>query len=239
MHDIVISTFCRNYAIILYIDACYRCRAACCIDLQVQDHKASSRNRGRNRGSVRTPADDRPSPDNALESSSDSDSSGTGSDGSDSGREGDLDAMDANSLSIRAGASGIRARLRKQRQGVDMPNKSRVGAQGEHDGESSDDDADTGVSRRMADTYITESMSVTPASSVAVGSLMGRSLGKAMASSFADDGLAWGTGGVAGSVDDAFFHENVAHCDSPPMSSTIGDRAAATNLGGKSRRALF
>ncbi len=107
------------------------------------------------------------------------------------------------------------------------------------------------LSRKMAETYITESMSVTPASSVACGSLMGRSLGQAMSSSFADDGLVLGAAaagegpGLAGTPDDAFFHENVSPSASPPLASSAIGVAAGAGAGGmgmggmRSKRALF
>lgn len=155
-----------------------------------------------------------------------------------------MDEMDANSLSFRDGASGLAELTRRQK--ADRKKRrarKKAGARdrdgsGECSSESYDDD-EAGVSRKMADTYITESMSVTPASSVAVGSLMGRSLGKAMTSSFADDGLVWGAGGQGGSVDDAFFHQNVSPSTSPPIAPAMGGRSSAIGLGVGSKRSLF
>lgn len=150
--------------------------------------------------------------------------------------------MDANSLSFRDDAGGLRAAM-SHRKRIDN-NRGGEDSNGEDSSdEDSSDGETTGVSRKMADTYITESMSVTPSSSVAVGSLMGRSLGHAMASSFADDGLVWGGGGVdggggagAGIEDDAFFHENVSPSASPPLAAApISGRTEAAS----SRRTLF
>ena len=213
---------------------------------QVQDAKASKRNR-RRKANLRATADGRP---RRLAEESDSSASASDSDhdshshSDSSGEEGDLDEMDANSLSFRAGASGLaeltrwqKADRKKRRARKKAEARDGTGS-GECSSESSDGD-ETGVSRKMADTYITESMSVTPASSVAVGSLMGRSLGKVMTSSFADDGLVWGAGGQDGSVDDAFFHQNVSPSISPPIAPAMGDRSSAIGLGVRSKRSLF
>lgn len=193
----------------------------------VQDYKVSSRGKRR----VKTTGGGRQQGSSiAKDSESESDSS----DSSD-----EEDDMDANSLSFRDGAGGLRAAM-SHRKRVD---KDRGSDEDSSDEDSSDNDSSdgetTGVSRKMADTYITESMSVTPASSVAVGSLMGRSLGHAMSSSFADDGLVWGGGGVSGISgieDDAFFHENVSPSVSPPVAAApISGRTEAAS----SRRTLF
>ena len=214
---------------------------------QVQDAKASKRNR-RRKAKLRATAGGRPrrfaegSDSSATESDSDHDSH---SHSDSSGEEGDLDEMDANSLSFRDGASGLAELTRRQKADRKKRRARKKAQAGDRDGsgecssESSEDDGETGVSRKMADTYITESMSVTPASSVAVGSLMGRSLGKAMASSFADDGLVWGAGGQGGSVDDAFFHQNVSPSISPPIAPAMGGRSSAIGLGVGSKRSLF
>lgn len=141
-------------------------------------------------------------------------------------------------MSFRDRASGLQARARRVKRERKYTRSG--GAGGSSDESSDEDDEAAGMSRKMRDTYITESMSVTPASSVAVGSHMGRSLGKAMGSSFADDGLMWGTGAGAGSVDDAFFHENVSPSVSPPIaSSTLASRSSSIDIGLRSRRALF
>lgn len=149
--------------------------------------------------------------------------------------------MDANSLSFRDGASGLSATMGSRRRN----DKRRGHEENSSDDEDSSDGDTVGVSRKMAGTYISESMSVTSASSVAVGSLMGRSLGNhPMASSFADDGLLWGGddgGGVGagaggGDDDDAFFHENVSPSVSPPLAEApISGRPQTAS----SRRALF
>lgn len=198
----------------------------------------------------------------SLSSSSSSSSSSLSSSDDDNDRN--FDAMDAGSLSYRDGASGgllARSRRAQQREKKARKKKKRdgskrlaAGAAGEENSEESssgedDDDAEARrMSRKMADTYITESMSVTPGSSVAVGSLMGTSLGQAMSSSFADDGMVWaaaaGAGGMAGTPDDAFFHENVSPCASPPLesSSALGRRSMMTpalDIRGRSDRALF
>lgn len=194
--------------------------------------------------------------------SDESSDSGSGSDSSDDevgGRK--FDAMDANSLSLsfRDGASGgllARSRRhhaeRKAEKASKRSNKSKkrfakraVGggsAGGSSSSSSSEEEDGIGtesrrLSRKMAETYITESMSVTPASSVACGSLMGRSLGQAMSSSFADDGLVWGAAaagegsGLVGTPDDAFFHENVSPSASPPLASSAVGVAAAAGAG--------
>ena len=98
---------------------------------------------------------------------------------------------------------------------------------------------DNGLTRESS-----ENMSVTSSNSVAVGSLMGRGLGKVMASSFADDGLVWDGVGVTGggSVDDAFFHENVSPSASPPLASTLATgsgRLAEADVGVSSRLLLY
>lgn len=153
-------------------------------------------------------------------------------------------------MSFRDGAGGLRARSRRERKEAAKKKKkskakSRLAkkrSEGGSSEEEEEDDESRRMSRKMADTYITESMSVTPASSVAVGSLMGRSLGQAMSSSFADDGLVWGTGagGAAGTPDDAFFHENVSPCPSPPLAeSAISGRSRPLDIGVRSKRALF
>lgn len=158
-------------------------------------------------------------------------------------------------MSFRDGASGLRARSLRERKEATKKKKSKVkgrlakkrndageSSEGASSEEEEEDDEARRMSRKMADTYITESMSVTPASSVAVGSLMGRSLGQAMSSSFADDGLVWGTGagGAAGTPDDAFFHENVSPCPSPPLAeATISGRSRPLDIGVRSKRALF
>lgn len=163
--------------------------------------------------------------------------------------------MDAGSLSYRDGASGgLLARSRRAQQRDKKAKKKKrgggggigEGSQESSSGEDDDDDAEERrMSRKMADTYITESMSVTPGSSVAVGSLMGTSLGQAMSSSFADDGMVWtpaAGGGMGGIPDDAFFHEDVSPCASPPLesSSALGGRSTpAVNIRGRSDRALF
>lgn len=219
----------------VYVDTIYN-------TWKVQDAKASKRNR-RRKADLRATADGRPRrfAEGSDSSASDSDSD---HDSDSSGEEGDLDEMDANSLSFRDGASGL-AELTRRQKADRKKRRARKKAEardgdgsGECSSECSDDDDETGVSRKMADTYITESMSVTPASSVAVGSLMGRSLGKAMTSSFADDGLVWGGGGH-GSVDDAFFHQNVSPSISPPIAPAMGGRSSAIGLGVRSKRSLF
>ncbi|CAM9172306.1 unnamed protein product [Choristocarpus tenellus] len=63
------------------------------------------------------------------------------------------------------------------------------------------------VSQKLASSYISEGMSVTPASSVAMGSSVGRGM---LASSLADDGR-WGQ-----VSDEAFFHQNVSPSTTPP-----------------------
>lgn len=160
--------------------------------------------------------------------------------------------MDASSLSFRDRAGGLRARSSGRIIGkggaataAARRDGNRRGARsGERSDESSEEEGSSdgetgGVSRQMEDAHISESMSVTPGSSVAVGSLMGRSLGKAMASSFADDGLAWGGQAAGGSVDDAFFHQDVSPSTSPPLASAMGSRSPSINFGARSRRALF
>lgn len=167
-------------------------------------------------------------------------------------------------MSFRDGACGLRARSRRERKEAKEAKeatkkkskaKGRLAKKRNGGGESSegassfsseeeeeDDDEARRMSRKMADTYITESMSVTSSSSIAVGSLMGRSLGQAMSSSFADDGLVWGTGdgGAAETPDDAFFHENVSPCPSPPLAaSAISGRSKPLDIGVRSKRALF
>lgn len=194
----------------------------------VQDYKASSRRKRR----VKTTTGS-----GRLQGSTIAYDSESESDSSDS--SGEEDDMDANSLSFRDDAGGLKAAM-SHRKRIDNDR----GGENSSDEDSSDGET-TGVSRKMADTYITESMSVTPASSVAVGSLMGRSLGNAMASSFADDGLVWGGGGVGGGAgagagagieDDAFFHENVSPSASPPLAAApISGRTEAAS----SRRTLF
>lgn len=193
---------------------------------------------------------------NAALSGSDSDSSEQNSDDNDddnvssvsSGDAGDVDdVMNSQSLAQsvsvtdRSGSgstsSGLRLRSHARRRAE--VRRGMGGRRKSGDGDGSDDgdsDGEMGVSQKMADTYINESMSVTPASSVAVGSLMGRSLGNAMASSFADDGLAWGGRSVV--EEDAFFHDNVSPSASPPLpASAIGSRSGS--IGISFRRALF
>lgn len=206
-------------------------------------------------------------------SESDSVSSQDEDDGDDSssvssGDAGDIDdnLMDAQSLSMRtqavgissAATAGLKARARARRKAKRaLSNGKRLS--GEIGSCSSDDDdndigngdqsdLDLAVSQKLADACIlTESMSVTPASSVAVGSLMGRSLGNAMASSFADDGLVWGRGDGGGGggrsvVEDSFFHQNVSPSASPPMgsmASSSGMQSRSGSIDISSRRALF
>lgn len=197
---------------------------------------------------------------------SDSDGDGDSDSDEDSSEDDEAsDAMDASSLSFRDGASGgMLARSRRRRAEKKAEKKKmkdtqkrlakrggrgrRGGGQGSNASSSEEDEESRRMSRKMADTYITESMSVTPGSSVACGSLMGRSLGNAMSSSFADDGLVWGAaaaaaGGMAGTPDDAFFHENVSPSVSPPLAapSAIGvaGRSRPLDIGVRSKRALF
>lgn len=187
--------------------------------------------------------------DSDCVSSSDGDSSdfSSGGDGDiDDDDDDDDDRTNPRSVSLRdqaGGAGELKARARARRYKAKRRGGLSDGkdeAAGENSSSSDDDsEVDVAVSRKFADACITESMSVTPSSSVAVGSLMGRSLGNAMASSFADDGLAWGRGGTSG-VEDAFFHENVSSSISPPMGSVpggIGSRSGSIDM--TSRRALF
>eukprot|EP00752_Nemacystus_decipiens_P007776 g6944.t1 len=245
---------------------------------KAQDDGGSRRRRHRRRkkapaNGASADAEDSSSSGNTGSSSLTSDSDDD--DDSDSDGDGDAsDAMDASSLSFRDGASGgILARSRRRRAEQKAESKKRKetrrrlanrgnrggrrgggGGEGEGSGDfsssSSEDDESRRMSRRMADTHITESMSVTPGSSVACGSLMGRSLGNAMSSSFADDGLVWGAaaaaaaGSVVGTPDDAFFHENVSPSVSPPLASSaigVADRSQPLDIGvgGRSKRALF
>ena len=178
----------------------------------------------------------------------------------------------ASSLSRDGASGGILARSRRRREGkradkqkmkqtrrrLAKHSRGRAGGRRAGEGSSSsseeEDDAESRrISRKLGDTYITESMSVTPGSSVACGSLMGRSLGHAMSSSFADDGLVWGaaaatSGGLAESPDDAFFHENVSLSVSPPLASSrigavngVAGRSQPLDIGVgvRSKRALF
>eukprot|EP00903_Cladosiphon_okamuranus_P012898 g12042.t1 len=178
-------------------------------------HRRRKKTRPNNRPGRGTSADAEDSSDgntgSSLTSYSDSDS-----DSDDDSSEDDeaSEAMDASSLSFRDGASGgmlarsSRRRAEKKAEKKKMKKTHRRlarrggggrrggGSEGEREGEGAgassseeDDEESRHMSRKMADTYITESMSVTPGSSVACGSLMGRSLGHAMSSSFADDGL--------------------------------------------------
>lgn len=126
-------------------------------------------------------------------------------------------------------SNGVYRNRRRQRRGSDD-----IDGGGDY---SDDDFSDTEVdlSRRTADVSIIDSMSVTPSSSVAVGSLMGRSLGMPMSSSFADDGLAWN-----GDTDDAFFHHDISPSTSPPLEPSIAAHSSvveATDV--YSRRVLF
>lgn len=218
---------------------------------QVQGAKASKRNRRRRKANLRATANGRPrrlaEGSNSSASDSDSESDSDSDSDNNSGEEAGVDEMDANSLSFRAGASGLAELTRKQKadRKKRRAHRKKTGERNRHRfGQSSSEsssESSEGVSRKMADTYITESMSVTPGSSVAVGSLMGRSLGKAMTSSFADDGLVWGAGGRGGSVDDAFFHENVSPSVSPPMAPATGGggRLSSVDFGVRSKRSLF
>lgn len=216
--------------------------------------------------------DDRPrrgvEDSDSSSSSSSSVSSASSEDGEDSSDDDydhrNFDAMDANSLSFRDGASGGLLKAQESRRRAHRKAEKKVSKRGMVDGqgggrrgESSeerssgeeDNEEASRMSRKMADTYITESMSITPGSSVAVGSLMGRSLGQAMSSSFADDGLVWGAagtggGGGNGTPDDAYFHENVSPSVSPPQAAASGisggSRSRPLEIGGiRSKRALF
>ncbi|CAM9755659.1 unnamed protein product [Ectocarpus fasciculatus] len=195
---------------------------------------------------ARTAAGTGDSEDSSVTSDSSDDESSSSEDDDDRNNN---DHMDASSMSFRDGAGGLRARSRRERKEAAKKKKSKAKSrlaknrsEGGSSEEEEEDDESRRMSRKMADTYITESMSVTPASSVAVGSLMGRSLGQAMSSSFADDGLVWGTGagGAAGTPDDAFFHENVSPCPSPPLAeSAISGRSRPLDIGVRSKRALF
>ncbi|CAB1096311.1 unnamed protein product [Ectocarpus sp. CCAP 1310/34] len=201
---------------------------------------------------ARTPAGAGDSDSSVTSDSSDDESVSSEEDDDD---DRNINDMDASSMSFRYGASGLRARSLGERKEATTKNskaKGRLAKKRNDAGESSEgasssseeegDDEAGRMSRKMADTYITESMSVTPASSVAVGSLMGRSLGQAMSSSFADDGLVWGTGagGAAGTPDDAFFHENVSPCPSPPLAeAAISGRSRPLDIGVPSKRTLF
>lgn len=265
----------RNHEHLLLI---YRC----IFTFQAQDDSASSRRRRRKRQNgtrtkTTTPSghDDDDRPRRGVEDSDSPSSSSVSSEDDDDSSDDDeddrnFDAMDANSLSYRDGASGgllearrsRRAQRRAERGSKEGGEKGGLldgrGARrrGESSEESSsgeegdgDDEEARRMSRRMADTYITESMSITPGSSVAVGSLMGRSLGHAMSSSFADDGLVWGAagpgggGGGVGTPDDAYFHEDVSPSVSPPAAASGisgGGRSRPLDVGGiRSKRALF
>ncbi|CAN0411772.1 unnamed protein product, partial [Ectocarpus sp. 8 AP-2014] len=206
---------------------------------------SSRHHRSTKSSGARTPAGAGDSDSSVTSDSSDDESSSSEDDDDDRNN----DDMDASSMSFRDGASGLRARsLRERNEKAAKKKKSkakgRLAKKRNDAGESfegasssseeEEDDEAHRMSRKMADTYITESMSVTPASSVAVGSLMGRSLGQAMSSSFADDGLVWGTGagGAAGTPDDAFFHENVSPCPSPPLAeAAISGRSRPLDIG--------
>lgn len=158
----------------------------------------------------------------------------------DSDSDGELDAMDASSLSYRDKANGLESQARR----IKRPGECHRSGPGNLDGTHRETswgsfitDGESAMSRLSVDTeagFAECNMSVTSGSSLAVGSLMsgGRSLGKAMGSSFAEDGLVWDGGVVGTSVDDAYFHENVSPAASPPHVSVLASRGsdAVANL---------
>lgn len=174
---------------------------------------------------------------------------GEGHDSDDSGADSDIDTSDdgADAYSVSSG-EGALDHPSYRRKHAARSSRGKPGSRRSHGGQGhwtrrtdgidygdalSDDDSHMGVtpSRKIPDPCVTDSMSVTSSSSVAVGSVMGRSLGTVMASSFADDGLVWGA-----ATDDAFFHENVTPPMSPLLSSSIAARSPSMEMGFVSRR---
>lgn len=149
----------------------------------------------------------------------------------DSDNDVELDAMDA---SFQDKPNGLGSRARR----IKITGDGNRSVPGNLDGTHRETswgsfitDGESAMSRLSVDTeagFAGSYMSVTSGSSLAVGSLMsgGRSLGKAMGSSFAEDGLGWDGGMVGTSVDDAYFHENVSPSTSPPHVSVLANRAS-------------
>lgn len=151
--------------------------------------------------------------------------------GIDSDSDVELDAMDASSLSYQDTSNGLESRARRIKETGDGNRSVPYGAHRETSWGSFITDGESAMSRLSVDTeagFAESNMSVTPGSSLAVGSLMsgGRSLGKAMGSSFAEEGLTWDGGVVGTSVDDSYFHENVSPAASPPHVSVLANKGS-------------